>query len=150
MSSAIHVNQLVNIRAAGDTYDMVLGVDESAGSSVLKEGNAVVGNNSGNYQKGWAWNGVANINIAIPYLYYGTSFFAAITAAHPADTLWETIQASAITFSGTGAPMFKGDIPDMFLGPVILAQGSRQPATGTVEKVLIGTAFLPFSVIPTM
>jgi hypothetical protein len=153
MQTAFYVQQLANLRASGDVYDVVCGVDFNA-SSCLKEGTGFCAGSSNSVMRGWNYAGTS-MTMTCPTLALNTSAATALaagnlTAAHPSDGVWDTMQAFAWITGNTSNNQRKGDVPDVYFTSSAIAQGSRYPSSGTQEKTLFGNTLLPFSVVPSL
>jgi hypothetical protein len=160
MNTVVGVQTLTNLRVASDPYPAALIWDCPASATIppAKEG----GGGSTFYRAGTGWlgalyciayNGAASGrgSIIAPDVaaVASGSYLATMAAAFAQDGNWDSFPCTL--FQGGVAPLgIKGDLPDCRLVSTALAQNSRNPPTGTIEKINVGSTLFPMTLVPTL
>jgi hypothetical protein len=148
------VQTLKNLRNPSDGYPVVLTID-FVSTGALKEGTSQfykgsTGTSSlrGKTQQAAGTSNWTQLSVISFDAASNNSSAIDINAAHYSDGLYDAFPL--IVHAVNVNKGLKGQFYDMLTISPNVAQGSRQPATGDVEKVVCGNTLVPLTAVPTL
>lgn len=152
--TAFGVQTLNNLRQAGDTWPVVLVAEGVSGANALREAaNRFYRGSTTSSMRAWYWNGSGASGVQATCLSYnagtGTSFLEDMAGVFIPDSKWETNPCDVYTTTAA-AKGLKGRFQDLNAVSSSLATGSRYPATGDVERIVVGSTMVPLTAVPTL
>lgn len=145
---------LTDVRISGDSYPVFSTVDYNAGTGAGATGpfHSSAGLFLSTASKGRTPSGAQTGTVApLGYKYNvaGSDFLNQATYISNTDGGWDGLPmlvASEIA-SNIGV---RGRVPDAYFGSAYVPQGSVHPATGNIERMFVGSSWLPFTVAPVL
>lgn len=152
ITGAYAVQTLKNLRMASDAYPVV-GFFSFNNTGVMRDGGLdFIRGSSSVTLRGRGYDGAAVANMTVIGLNYGSSstLTSGFTAPFFGDSLVDTFPCTVVAYTA-GVWGLKGDFYDVKQALLnTVTPGTRYPASGNIEKTVVGHCLVPLSVVPTL
>lgn len=152
ITGAYGIQTLKNLRMSSDAWPVV-GLFHFNTSGAMKDSNNdFIRGSSSVILRGRGYDGAAIANMTVIALQYGaaSTLYSGFASAFFGDSLADIFPCTVLALTA-GVFGLKGDFYDV--KQVLLSTvtpGTRYPASGNIEKTVVGSCLVPLSVVPTL